>query len=267
MKNCPYCGTPLHDDATFCSMCGHQLPIGNQYQQQQQQQQQQQYQQQQYQQQQYQDPYQQQYQDPYQQQYQESAGEKSFLYDTAEPVTKMFDNGSFFRKPFVWLYYILAVLSTLFPLYVLYKLIEEHTMNHYPGSSLMVVIVLLAGGVGGSLYWTNRAKRIGTITKEGDDYVAIPAVAALIRHLGEYIGLYIGIVMEVLAIVLALIAAVQANSSGIEMRDILPFFSHGVGLLPFIILPFTGFVVVIVTRVISETYSALAAIANNTKKN
>ncbi|MCI6896753.1 MAG: zinc-ribbon domain-containing protein [Gemmiger formicilis] len=25
MKNCPYCGNPLNDDAAFCTQCGHQL--------------------------------------------------------------------------------------------------------------------------------------------------------------------------------------------------------------------------------------------------
>lgn len=66
---------------------------------------------------------------------------------------------------------------------------------------------------------------------------------------------------------LTLIAAIFLNGDASMLRMMGTGAFFGSGSLIYIVLnPIYGFIIVVVTRAVAETFRALAAIANNTKK-
>jgi len=49
---------------------------------------------------------------------------KGKFFDFIKPGLDLIDNGSFFKRPFSWLYVVFAGLNLLMPLFVLYQAIE-----------------------------------------------------------------------------------------------------------------------------------------------
>ena len=151
-----------------------------------------------------------------------------------DPVLKYIDTGKFFREPFRWLYAILAILNLLTP------------------------IVLLVMAINNDLFQYGGEKGYAAATAH-DDFVAIPVFSHFIQTFGEWAGMFVGIG----GALLTLIAAIFLNGDASMLR--LPLVGSG-ALINIVLHPIYGFMIVVVTRVIAETFRALAAIANNTKK-
>lgn len=181
------------------------------------------------------------------------------LFSFFEPVWKYIDNGSFFREPFRWLYMLLACLNLLFPLYIIYQIIDNRLLRNAPGgiifAAILVILVMLALGVMFFVFWIKRQERIKELYENDTDFVAIPMVAHLVQSVGEWLGLYVGIFGFFVALMLTIFGLSE-----------MPGFPFEGGVSMIISYPIIGFLIVVFCRLLAELYRAVATIANNTKR-
>lgn len=181
-----------------------------------------------------------------------------------KPFLTYIDEGHLFRKPFKWLYTLLAIINLLFPLTVLYTAIENEIFKS-PGKILMVFLlmwILLAfGGWLGFQLWWDRKSKVSAFTTNSDEFIATPTLAHFIQTLGEWLGTYIGVVVTGVAIIFTVLVDQQGEWM-LSLID-LPFLQTSFQAI--LTMPVVGFLVIVVARFISEQIRALAAIANNTK--
>ena len=180
-----------------------------------------------------------------------------------DPVLKYIDTGKFFREPFRWLYAILAILNLLFPIVLLVRAIESDLFRLGRGGVISVfifiwIVVVFISWIGFQIWW-NRRKKIYSVITAHDDFVAIPVFSNFIQTFGEWLGMLIGIGNPMLILIVAVF--LKGDTSMLR----LPLVGSG-ALINIVLHPIYGFMIVVVTRVIAETFRALAAIANNTKK-
>ncbi len=182
-----------------------------------------------------------------------------------KPYLNFIDTGKIFRNPFSWLYYAGAVVSILTPLYVMYLAIDNSIFSSPAKFVIAFILIWLLLCVSSWIIfqiWWDRKDKVLASTKEDDKFVAIPVFAHFTQTLGEVYGSLIAI----LGFGFSLIALVFLGSdAGFLANQIgLGFINPGVAGL--IISPITGFIILVVARVISELIRALAEIANNTAK-
>lgn len=185
------------------------------------------------------------------------------------PYLAFIDQGHMFRRPFSWLYALLAIINLLLPLFVLYQLIQRRVFDtdfkFVITFILAWVIIAFAGWVSFQLWW-DRKTRITFSSENNAEFVATPVFAHFIQTLGEWMGTWIGIAGTGIALLTTIILGregyVVGNSIGI------PFLGQylGSGWLNVIIMPIYGFLIIVLSRFIAEQIKALAAIANNTKR-
>ena len=180
-----------------------------------------------------------------------------------DPVLKYIDTGKFFREPFRWLYAILAILNLPFPIVLLVRAIESDLFRLGRGGVITVfifiwIVVVFISWIGFQIWW-NRRKKIYSVITAHDDFVAIPVFSNFIQTFGEWLGMLIGIGNPMLILIVAVF--LKGDTSMLR----LPLVGSG-ALINIVLHPIYGFMIVVVTRVIAETFRALAAIANNTKK-
>ncbi|MGC9375488.1 MAG: hypothetical protein ACP5DQ_10675 [Bacteroidales bacterium] len=184
-----------------------------------------------------------------------------------KPYLSYIDNGHFFRKPFSWLYSLMAIINLIVPFYILYQAADNN--NIFLTDPIIVVVFLLnwiiiaiVSWISFQLWWDRKSKVIST-SIEGDDFVAIPVIAHLIQTIGEWLGTWIGIVGFWVALI-----------TRIFLWDEVPYYFRqldlefmGKGFLSVILMPICGFLIIVTTRFFAELYRVLASIANNTRKN
>lgn len=180
-----------------------------------------------------------------------------------DPVLKYIDTGKFFREPFRWLYAILAILNLLTPIVLLVMAINNDLFQYGGGRMiaafiLVWLVIAFVSWLGFQIWWNRREKVYAAATAH-DDFVAIPVFSHFIQTFGEWAGMFVGIG----GALLTLIAAIFLNGDASMLR--LPLVGSG-ALINIVLHPIYGFIIVVVTRAAAETFRALAAIANNTKK-
>lgn len=180
-----------------------------------------------------------------------------------DPVLKYIDTGKFFREPFRWLYAILAILNLLFPIVLLVRAIESDLFRLGGGGLITVfifiwIVVVFISWIGFQIWW-NRRKKIYSVVTALDDFVAIPVFSNFIQTFGEWLGMLIGIGNPMLILIVAVF--LKGDTSMLR----LPLIGSG-ALINIVLYPIYGFMIIVVARVMAETFRALAAIANNTKK-
>lgn len=190
---------------------------------------------------------------------------ESKFFTFIKPYLAYIDGGHFFRKPFSWLYMVMAILSLLFPLAVLYRAVDIGILD-MQGKIVLVfilfwIILAFAGWVGFQQWWDRRTK-VGVSSFEGDDFTATPSFSHFIQTFGEWFGTWLGLV----GCGYALLSTIFLGGSNgyLSMQLGIPYLSTGV--VSIITMPIYGFLIVVFSRFISEQIRALAAIANNTKK-
>ena len=180
------------------------------------------------------------------------------------PYLSFIDNGHFFRKPFRWLYTLLAIVNLLIPIYVFYQ-----ASNRIFDSSAKFVIVFLflwvivafAGWVGFQLWWDRKSK-IDMSSTAGDEFIATPALSQFIQTLGEWIGTWIGLV----GFGFALLTTIILGDEGYYLGGSLGIPYLNTGWMAILTMPIVGFLIIVFSRFLAEQIKALSAIANNTKK-
>ena len=180
-----------------------------------------------------------------------------------KPCLDFIDNGSFYRKPFKWLYMLIAALNLFFPLYLLYQAISKDFFKYAPGKLIAVFIlaffiVAFACWIGFQIWW-DRKDKVASTSTEGDNFVATPVFSHFIQTLGEFVGVWIAIVGFGVSLLLTLLGSDSYGLSGILEFDFI-----SAGILSAILAPVYGFLIVVFSRFLAEQFRALAAIANNT---
>ena len=183
-----------------------------------------------------------------------------------KPYLSFIDNGHLYRKPFSWLYVILAVINLILPIYVFYQAIKNQVFDS-PAKYVIVfllvwIIIAFASWISFQLWWDRKSKVINT-SIESDEFVATPVFSHFIQTLGEWIGTWIGIVGFGIALLTTIILGKEGNS----LSEQLGFGFMEVGFLSIILMPIYGFLIIVATRFLAEQFRALVSIANNTKKN
>ncbi|MDR0754912.1 MAG: hypothetical protein LBF04_05945 [Prevotellaceae bacterium] len=174
-----------------------------------------------------------------------------------KPYLSFIDSGKLYRKPFYWLYAVLAAVNLLLPFYFLYEAID---MGFFNGNAKLIfalmlnwLVILVAAWVGAQIWW-DRKDKVQNTSSEGADFPATPVISHLIQTLGECLGTWVIIV--------------GFGSSLFNWILLGGYGYYGLpnGFIPMIISPVAGFLIIVFARLIAEQIRALASIANNTKK-
>jgi len=184
------------------------------------------------------------------------------------PYLSFIDKGHMFRKPFSWLYALIAIINLLLPLFIILYLIGEGIL--YAEYKIKITILLVwaiiafAGWLSFQLWWDRKTK-ITFSSYENAEFVATPVFSHLIQTLGEWIGTWIGIVGFGYALLTTIILGEEVRYLGSQFvsRGFLKFL--GFGWTNVILMPVYGFLLIVLTRFLAEQIKALSAIANNTK--
>ncbi|MEO0289175.1 MAG: hypothetical protein ABIN00_06020 [candidate division WOR-3 bacterium] len=182
-----------------------------------------------------------------------------------KPYLAYIDNGDFFKKPFLWLYTFLAMINLIIPLYILYVAIDNKIFDS--GAKYVFIffivwlIITFASWVSFQLWWDRRFKVV-SISKMGDDFVVIPIFSHFVQTAGEWIGTWLGIVGFFSSLIVSLILGEEGSyfMQGLKLEFL------SLNFVFIILMPVIGFLIIIVTRFLSEQFKAIAMIANNTKK-
>jgi len=181
-----------------------------------------------------------------------------------KPYLSYIDSGNFFRKPFSWLYAVIALLNLLFPLYLLYEAISNNVFQgpgKYVALFLIIWLIILAAGWISFQLWWDRMNKVAN-TPGDNEYMATPVFAHFVQTLGEWFGTWIAIVGTLVSILLTI-------SSAGEMGGLLTAYglpNIGTGIVAILTMPVYGFLVIVLSRCMAELIKALVAIAKNTKK-
>jgi len=183
-----------------------------------------------------------------------------------KPYLSFIDNGHLYRKPFSWLYTLLAVVNLILPIYIFYKAVDNNIFDT-PAKFVIVfllvwLIIAFASWVSFQLWWDRKTK-VTTTSVEGDEFVATPVFSHLIQTLGEWLGTWIGIVGFSVALLTTIILGDEANYLSYQIG--IPFLKTG--FLFVVLMPIYGFLIIVGTRFLAEQFRALSSIANNTRKN
>ena len=182
-----------------------------------------------------------------------------------KPYLSYIDNGNLYRKPFSWLYTLIAIINLIAPFYVFYQAVDNHIFDA-PAKFIFVfflvwVIITFASWVSFQLWWDRKSKVTAT-SAEGDEFTATPVFSHFIQTMGEWLGTWIGIV----GFSVALIATLFLGEDGHYLSRQLGFGFMKTGFTFIILMPVYGFLIIVFTRFLAEQFRALSSIANNTKK-
>lgn len=179
------------------------------------------------------------------------------------PYLSFIDKGDLYRKPFSWLYALIAILNLIIPLYLFYMAIDNHIFDA-PAKFVIVFILLwliiaFTSWISFQLWWDRKAK-IEETSVQGDEFLATPILSHLIQTIGEWLGTWIGIVGFSVALLSTIILGDDANYLSYFID--IPFFRSG--FLFIVIMPIYGFLIIVIARFLAEQFRALSSIANNT---
>lgn len=185
------------------------------------------------------------------------------------PYLSFIDKGHMFRKPFSWLYALIAIINLLLPLYIIYQLINNRIFDIEFKITITILlawlIIAFAGWVSFQLWWDRKTKIIFS-SDDNAEFVATPVFSHLIQTLGEWIGTWIGLAGSGFALLTTIILGEQGEYLGYEFGIPLVGKYLGSGWANVILMPIYGFLIIVLTRFLAEQIKALSAIANNTKQ-
>jgi hypothetical protein len=236
---CLKCGSNNQDDATFCTSCGYQLKVDH------------------------------------------SATSQStkinrlnssgvsitnnIFFNFIAPYLSTIDDGRFFRKPMKWLYFVMAIINIATPFYMLYRAVENQVLQ-LPAKFIFVFILVMititfACWIGFQIWW-DRKDKVDIISSPKDDFIAIPIFSHFIQTMGEWAGTWVAIV----GFMFSLLVTIILGREGYYLSQSVGLAFFNISAFHIILMPIYGFLIVIIARLIAETFRALVSIANNTKK-
>lgn len=187
------------------------------------------------------------------------------FFNFINPFLSIIDNGKLFRKPFGFLYSVIAIINLLLPIYVLYQAIKNNIFSAPFKFGFVFILVWLtisfACWIGFQIWW-DRKDKVNVSSSLGDDFIATPVFSHFIQTLGEWLGTWIGLV----GFVFALLATIILGKEGYNLSRQLGLGFLNIGVISIILMPLYGFLIIIISRFLAEQFRALVSIANNTKK-
>lgn len=182
-----------------------------------------------------------------------------------KPFLDYIDNGDFFRMPFRILYLIIAVFSALAPFFALYAIIDSGLFK-YAGAAMTIgivvaLLVMLAGFLIVAIVWWTRSDQLKGIGTAGDEYPVTPVFAHFIRTAGETCGIIVGVVLFLVSLVMLIFSGSQGGAALSAVPGL-----AGASWATVFFMPVLGFLIILVSRFLSEQIRALVNIAQNTKK-
>ena len=181
------------------------------------------------------------------------------------PYLSAIDDGKFIRKPFSWLYSLIAIINLLLPFYLLYQAINNRMFDYGGkiifGFILAWVTISIACWIGFQIWW-DRKNKITSFFSTGDEFIATPTFSHFIQTFGEWIGTLVGLI----GFIFGLLSIIALGEVGYFLSRQLGVPFINMGILSIIFAPIYGFLIIILTRFLAEQIRALVAIANNTKK-
>ncbi|TVR41990.1 MAG: hypothetical protein EA394_04770 [Bacteroidia bacterium] len=187
------------------------------------------------------------------------------FFNFIKPVLAFIDKGDFFRKPFGWLYTIIAVINLIIPIAVLVAAIDNNVFR-MPGKFVFVfilifLVVAFVSWLSFQIWWDRRDK-VTITSKEGEEFIATPVFSHLIQTFGEWLGAWIGILGFSFALFSTIFLGEEARLLSGQIG--LPFLETGI--LFIILMPIYGFLTVVFFRFLAEIFRALTSLANTAKR-
>lgn len=182
-----------------------------------------------------------------------------------DPFLKSIDNNIFFKKSFSYLYLLMAALNILVPFYVIFKAIDLHLFDEGGKIALSIILILMViiitCWLGFQIFW-NRNAQLNNININNEDFIISIYVANFIQTIGEYLGLVASAGLFLINLILTLILS-EENSYLINQFLGVNLFTYGFTSLLMTIL--FGFLIIVISRFISEQIKVFATIAKNTR--
>jgi len=181
------------------------------------------------------------------------------------PYLTFIDTGKFFRRPFSWLYTVIAILNLIFPFFILYRAIDGGIFRT-PAKFVIVFILVwftitFACWLGFQIWW-DRKNKLNFTSETRDDFITTPIFSHFIQTAGEWLGTWIAVV----GFVFSLLATIFLGREGYYMSRQIGLGFFNIGLLSIILMPIYGYLLIIISRFFAEQFRALVSIANNTRK-
>jgi len=169
------------------------------------------------------------------------------------------------KKPFAWLYAVIAILNLLNPLLVLYTAVVGNVFSA-PAKwvvffVIMWIVMAFVALVSFMLWWDRKDKVSLYAKNDKDEFVITPVVSHFVQTFGEWVGTWVG----VFGFAMSLFGLIFGMSGARMDGPIVGLISAG-GILGLILFPISGFLIIVASRFLAEQFRALTAVANNTRK-
>ena len=186
----------------------------------------------------------------------EKGGNPFFTF--AGPYLEFIDKG----KLFSLVYIVMAVLSLLLPLAILYLVIDSGFLEFGTKFVLAFIftwlVVAFAYWIGFQIWWDRRKK----MTAAASEFSATVVFSEILQTFGEWLGTTIGII----GAGGGLIATIFLGNSASRLFSALGLRFLNYGIMTVIVAPVIGFFIIVSFRFFAEQLRILAALANNTKE-
>jgi len=156
-------------------------------------------------------------------------------------------------------YYLMAVVSLVFPFYAIYWAVSNRIFTNWGGDIIPQILIwfiltwffiAFAGWIGFQLWW-DRKSQVSNV--KNSEFVATPICADIIRTFGEWLGTILAIV----GFGGGLFGLIIMNQ---YMHHVIPF---GFGSLLIITGPITGFFIILIFRLMAEGIRIFVSIAHS----
>jgi len=168
----------------------------------------------------------------------------------SKPYLNFIGKGTMFNL----VYIVMAIVSLLFPIAVIFLAIEMRIFDYGARGIIFFIfswlVVAFAGWIGFQLWWDRKSQ---IMEVKDSEFVATPIVSDIFRTFGEWTGTLI-----------AIIGAGVGFFGLIIFPELLRYIPYG-GPLMIIAGPIVGFFIIVFSRFLAEQLRVFAAIANNTR--
>ena len=174
------------------------------------------------------------------------------------------DSGAIFRKPYKWLYMLIAALHGITPVFIFISALGNHLFDapfKVVLAFLLILVFITVAAVTGMLLWWDRKDKLDVITGNQDDFVATPIFAHFIQTTGESMAIWLFIAGTGFSLIAGIFLSGESGYIGGLVPVTLP---SGIGFAGILLFPFLGYFILVLFRFFAEQIRALAAIANNT---
>ena len=191
-----------------------------------------------------------------------SVDQQSKFFTFSKPFTDSIDDGTFFTKFSGILYYVIAALFLILPLYIAYEGIDNNIFDA-PFKYVFLALVGFAGMTISSWIsfqiFLNRRNQIENLDRN-KGYLSSAIASNFIRTMGECTGVFYAIVGTSLSIFGLFMKDADNVLSALYLEGM------GGGIKDVIFFPIAAFLLILFSRFLSELINALPDIARNTKR-